>query len=126
MALRETWVMVGLATRDFRHERGLSLFAVLSVTAVVAPLLVLFGLKYGVISSMTARLDRDPGTRMLQPIGQGMHDARWFAALAARPETGFVVPSTRFLAATASLSCRATICGERGQVLGIPSIRKNA
>src|SRR5690242_3759637 len=96
--------MVGLATRDFRHERGLSLFAVLSVTAVVAPLLVLFGLKYGVISSMTARLDRDPGTRMLQPIGQGMHDARWFAALAARPETGFVVPSTRFLAATASLS----------------------
>jgi putative ABC transport system permease protein len=96
-------VIVGLAARDFAHERTLSTCAILGMAAILAPLLVLFGLKFGVVSSLTARLASDPRTRAVQPIGQGRYDDAWLGMLAARPETGFLVPTTRFLAATVTL-----------------------
>ena len=101
--VRDIGAIIGLSTRDFVHELSLSLCAILGIAAILAPLLVLFGLKFGVVSSMTARLARDPQARALQPIGHGRFDAAWFAQLAALPQTGFVMPTTRFLAATASL-----------------------
>ena len=101
--IRDIGVIIGLSTRDFVHELSLSTCAVLGIAAILAPLLVLFGLKFGIVSSMTARLAADPRARALQPIGQGRFDGAWFATLEALPQTGFVVPATRFLAATATL-----------------------
>src|SRR5262249_35207823 len=101
--VRDVGAIIGLSTRDFVHELSLSTCAVLGIAAVLAPLLVLFGLKLGVVPGMRARLARDPRARALQPIGQGRFDAVWFAQLGALPQTGFVMPTTRFLAATVSL-----------------------
>ena len=112
MALRQLGAMAGMATRDFAHEARLSLCSVLGIAAVLAPILVLFGLKHGVVSTMTARLLEDPRVRAIQPIGQGRYDPAWFAGLRALPETGFVVPSTRFLAATISLRSADDPAGE--------------
>lgn len=92
-----------LAWADWCAEARLSACAVLGLAAVLAPLLVLFGLKYGLVATLTERLLADPRTRELLPVGSGRYDAAWFERLRARPEVGFVVPRTRQIAATAEL-----------------------
>jgi putative ABC transport system permease protein len=100
-------LVLGISLADYLHDRRLSLPLVISLAAVLAPLLVLFGLKFGIISSMSRELTRDPRTLELRPLGQGRYDAAWLAELGARPEVAFLLPSTRFLAATMSLRNRA-------------------
>jgi putative ABC transport system permease protein len=107
MALRDYTAMIGISCRDFGHEATLSICAIIGIAAVLTPLLVLFGLKFGVVSSMSKRLTEDPHTLAVQPIGQGRYDDAWFKDLKARSDVKFVVPNTRFLAATAFLTNEA-------------------
>jgi putative ABC transport system permease protein len=100
---RDIGQAASIATSAFFHERMPMVCTVLGLAAILAPLLVLFGLKFGVVSALRERLERDPRIRVLQPIGQGSYDAAWFSSLQAQPGTGFLVPTTRFLAATISL-----------------------
>lgn len=95
--------VVAVAMRDYWHDRWLSVCAVLGLAAVLAPLLVLFGLKHGIVTTLLEDLRARPETRQIQPLGQGHYDAAWFDALAARPEVGFLVPTTRYLSATLEL-----------------------
>lgn len=88
-----------LALSDYLHERLLSACAVLGLAAVLAPLLVLFGLKNGIIDTMTERLVRDPRNLEISPVGSGRYGQQWFEYLAGRPETAFVIPQTRSIAA---------------------------
>jgi putative ABC transport system permease protein len=103
MMLRQFGLIAGISTRAFFHERTVSVCTLLGLAAILAPLLVLFGLKFGTVSALRERLARDPRIRVVQPIGQGNYDSVWFADLAGLPETGFVTPTTRFLAATINL-----------------------
>ena len=50
--VRDIGAIIGLSMRDFVHELSLSLCAILGIAAILAPLLVLFGLKFGVVYSM--------------------------------------------------------------------------
>ena len=51
--VRERLKLVGeLAFSDYRHEWIISGCAVLALSAVLIPLLVLFGLKYGIITNL--------------------------------------------------------------------------
>lgn len=106
MKAREFVSMVEMSCRDYWHEAKLSACTVIGIAAALTPLLVLFGLKFGVISSMLQRLVEDPRARALQPIGQGKYDEPWLRALRSEPGVGFLVPNTRFLAATALLDNR--------------------
>ena len=45
-------IICGMALRDYWHERALSLCAVLALATVLAPLLILFGVRNGVISNL--------------------------------------------------------------------------
>lgn len=92
-----------LAWRDFLHEWRVSLCLIFALAAVLAPLLVLFGLKSGIIATMTERLRADPRNLEISLRGHQRLDPAWFAAVRARPEAGFVLPRTRLLAATISL-----------------------
>ena len=53
-------IICGMALRDYWHERALSLCAVLALATVLAPLLILFGVRNGVISNLQERLLQDP------------------------------------------------------------------
>jgi len=97
-------LMVELAGRDYVHDWPTTLFTAIGLVAVLAPLLVLLGLKVGTVGALTQRLVEDPVSRQLRIFGQGQFGDEFLAALQARPETGFVVPATRFLAATAALT----------------------
>jgi putative ABC transport system permease protein len=91
--------MLRLAWADLRHDALITLCQVILVTAVAAPFLLLFALKNGVATGLIAELERDPDTLRLRPVGAYRLGPEFFAALAAREETGFVMPATRPIAA---------------------------
>jgi putative ABC transport system permease protein len=88
-----------LATRDFGHDWRIALCQVLGLAAVLAPLLVLFGLRFGLIDTLAQRLIEDPRNREIVPAGSGRFDDAFFTGLAARPDVAFVTPATRAIAA---------------------------
>lgn len=98
---------LGLALADLRHERGLMLTAALSCAAVLAPLIVLFGLKAGVIEGLRAELIENPRAREILNTANRNFDAAWIAAQAARPEVEFVVPRTRTLSGIGTIEIPA-------------------
>ena len=92
-----------LAWQDYRCDARLSWCAILALAAVIAPLLVLFGLKFGLVTTLTERLERDPAVREIIPLGGARFNLQSIEALALRPDVGFVIPRTRQIAATADL-----------------------
>jgi putative ABC transport system permease protein len=91
--------IVRLALRDYSYERLLSACTILGLAAVLAPLLVLFGVKSGIINTMVDRLVQDPRNLEISPVGSGRYDQGWFAAAAKRPGVAFIIPQTRSIAA---------------------------
>ncbi|MBR9971140.1 ABC transporter permease [Magnetospirillum sulfuroxidans] len=94
---------VRLAVADFVHEWRVSACLVLALAAVLAPLLVLFGLKSGIVTTMRDRLLADPRNLEVMIVGSYRLEPSWFAALHSLPETGFLMPRTRSLAASLDL-----------------------
>jgi putative ABC transport system permease protein len=92
--------IVHLSLRDYFHERLLSACAILGLAAVLAPLLVLFGVKSGIINTMADRLIEDPRNREISPVGSGRYDSAWFLEISKHPKVAFVIPQTRSIAAT--------------------------
>ena len=84
-----------LAWKDLRHEWILSLCLVMAITAVLGPLLVLFGLKFGSIDLLRNRLMEDPRNREIRPQVSTRYERSWFEDMAERPDVAFVVPMTR-------------------------------
>jgi putative ABC transport system permease protein len=91
--------VIRLSLKDYFHERLLSACAVLGLAAVLAPLLLLFGVKSGIINTMADRLIEDPRNREVTPVGSGRYGEDWFSVAAKRPGVAFVIPQTRSIAA---------------------------
>ncbi|PWC40176.1 FtsX-like permease family protein [Azospirillum sp. TSO22-1] len=106
-----------LAWKDFAHEWRISACLVLGLAAVLTPLLVLFGLKSGIVATLTERLLADPTNLEVVVLGNGRLDRDWFAARARDPLVRFVVPRTRSLAATIDLVAGASGGGGGRRVL---------
>jgi len=100
---RDLGRIVALALADARHEWRATLCLVLALAAVLAPLLVLFGLRFGVVQTLTERLAGDPRNLEIVPIGAGRFDKAWFDAVKQWPEVAFVIPRTRAIAASMDL-----------------------
>lgn len=97
--------LIRLALFDLRHEWAITLCQVTAVAAILAPLLVLYGLQQGVIGTLLERMDRDPAMRAIIPdvAGANRFDAAWFEAMRARPDVAFVMPNTRAIAGQVDL-----------------------
>ncbi len=92
--------IVRISLRDYFHERLLSACAILGLAAVLAPLLVIFGVKNGIVSTLTERLVKDPRNLEISPVGSGHFEPDWFDRMAKRAEVAFVIPQTRSIAAS--------------------------
>jgi putative ABC transport system permease protein len=92
--------VVQISLRDYYHERLLSVCSILGLAAVLAPLLVLFGVKSGIINTMADRLIEDPRNREVSPVGSGRYGPEWFSKTAKHPGVAFVIPQTRSIAAS--------------------------
>jgi putative ABC transport system permease protein len=93
-----------LATRDYLHEWQMSLCFILGLAAVLGPMMVLFGLKFGIVGAMMDQLIEDPRNREIRPVGSGHYEQPWLDSVRERPEVAFLVPRTRSIAATIELS----------------------
>lgn len=110
-----------MALADYLHDARFSLCLIAGLAAVLAPLLVLWGLKFGLITSMTEELRADPRTRELVPLVQRSFAPGWFEELRGLPWVGYVVPTTRYLAATIRVAnARLPMLGTRAAEL-VPS-----
>ena len=96
----ERGLILRLAASDLFHEWMLSLCLVLALAAIIAPLLLLFGLKFGTIETLRRRLIQDPINREMRPVTTVARDHDWFRAMAKYPEVGFIIPLTRQIAAS--------------------------
>jgi putative ABC transport system permease protein len=96
-------LLIELAARDLWHDRKVSLCIVASLVAVIAPLLLLFGLKHGVVSQLNDELLSDPRNLEVRMLGNYDLNADWFERLRAQPGVGFVIPLTRSLNTQADL-----------------------
>jgi len=96
-------LVIGLAARDCLHDRRLFVCFAAAFAAVLAPLLVVYGLKYGIIDHLISSLVENPENRLIVPNGNRNVDSAWFQRMAARPDVAFVIPRTRSLAATVDI-----------------------
>jgi putative ABC transport system permease protein len=92
--------MLRLALADLWHERVLFLCSALGCAAVLAPLIVLFGLRQGVVAGLRAELLEDPRAREIVSVVNRTLEPALFERLGADPRIAFVVPRTRALSAT--------------------------
>lgn len=95
--------LLWLSWRDYVNEWQMSGCFALALAAVLGPMLILFGLKAGIIGSMLDELVNNPRNLEIQTVGSGRFDRPWIEALRDRPETGFVVPKTRSLSSSLDL-----------------------
>ena len=92
--------MLRLALADLWHERVLFLCSALGCAAVLAPLIVLFGLRQGVVVGLRAELLDDPRAREVVSVVNRTLEPALFQRLSADPRIAFLVPRTRALSAT--------------------------
>lgn len=88
-----TFTLLRLAFADLRHEWILTTCMVLSLAAILAPLLLLMGLKNGTIETLRHRLVENPVFRELRPQQTNSLAPAWFETIRARPDVAFVIPS---------------------------------
>lgn len=114
--MAEARLAASLALADARHETRLSLATVIGIAAILAPLIVLAGLKSGVVSAIREGLTQSPRAREVVNIANRSFDGAFFAAMRARPDVAFVIPRTRTLAAVGAFARSAeadtTVRGE--------------
>lgn len=82
-----------LAAAHLRHEWILTLCLVIALAAVIAPLLVLLGLKHGTIETLRERLVEDPVFREIRPALTREFAPEWFAEVADWPGVAFLTPT---------------------------------
>lgn len=85
-----------LAARDWAYERSLTLCAVLALASMLTPMLVLLGIKNGVITTMRERLLADPGVLIITPKSDaGRFPPAFIEKLRALPGARFAIGRTR-------------------------------
>lgn len=92
-----TRLVLALAWQDLRHERRLALCAIAGLAAVLAPLLVLFGLKTGAVERARAELIENPRARQITNLATSSFDEAFLRRLQSRPEVEFVALRARSL-----------------------------
>jgi putative ABC transport system permease protein len=95
--------IIRLSFRDYSHEWRMSGCFILALASVLAPMMILFGLKFGIVTTMIHELVENPANREIKPIGSGRYDDAWIEAMRQRDEVEFIIPRTRALAATIQL-----------------------
>lgn len=102
--MRSSLHIILLAVADFKHERMLSICSIFGLAAVLAPLLILYGVKFGVVQTLTSRMASDPNTLEITPVASGRFTDQHLANMRTVQGVAFILPRTRSIAATMNLT----------------------
>ena len=94
-------LVLGLALRDLLHERRLAACSFIGLAAVLLPLILLFGLKHGVMQGLREDLIENPRSRMVVNQANRAFPESFIAGLVARPDVAFAIGRIRSLNADA-------------------------
>ena len=103
-------IAAGLALQDLGREKTQLACQVLTLTAVLAPLLILFGLKSGVLQAFTDDLETDAAVRQILIRGVGSYPPSLLDTLRQDPRVGFVAPHPHTINADTFFA----LAGQRG------------
>lgn len=94
------WLAIWLATKDWLHERSLSICGVLALASILAPLLILHGVHNGVVQRLRENLMRDPGVLVIVPQGSrgAGFEEEFLTEIASAPGVAYVIGRTRNVA----------------------------
>jgi len=92
-------LVLRLAIADLKAEWLLALCTLLGLSAVLAPLVVLAGLRAGVIEGLRQSLLQDPHAREIVTVANRSFPIALLQSLRARPDVVFLAPKTRTLSA---------------------------
>lgn len=106
-----------LALQDLWHDRIISFCIVSSLVAVIAPLLLLFGLRFGIVNQLQEDLAHDPRNLEIRMLSSGSYDQHWIAQLRLRPDVGFAIGQTRSLNTLTDLQTDSTHFIENAEVI---------
>ena len=96
-------LLLKLSIQDLWHDRTVSFCITSSLIAVIAPLLLLFGLKFGIVSQLQDELARDPRNLEIKMLSSGSYTEEWIKQLREKGEVGFAIGQTRSLNTLADL-----------------------
>lgn len=117
MSFNRTLLLGRLALQDLWHDRIISFCIASSLVAVIAPLLLLFGLRFGIVSQLQDELANDPRNLEIRMLSSGSYDPEWIAQLRQRPDVGFVIGQTRSLNTLADLQVDSSHFIENAEVI---------
>jgi putative ABC transport system permease protein len=121
--LRAWWwdfaLVARLAFVDLIDDRLQTLCVIIAITAVSTPLLVLAGLRVGLIESLRAEMVEDPVFREITPTRTQNHETGFFKRLAQRDDVAFILP--HILAGASVISVREPASGRLVQPNLIPT-----
>jgi len=92
-----------LSMKDLLHEKLITINLILGTAAIIAPLLILFGIKFGIIETMSNRLITDPKNLEIRPVSSRSYTTSWFEAIKKNDKVGFVIPMTRQLSSSVQI-----------------------
>lgn len=101
-------MLIKLALRHLFFERMMTVCQIAALACIMAPLLLLFSLRFGILTELQHRLMNDPKVLSLTLDMSYRLDHTFFDHLAARPEVGFVVPQITALNALVDLKFPGT------------------
>ena len=96
-------LLARLALHDLWHDRKVSFCIAASLVAVIAPLLLLFGLKHGVVNQLQNDLLSDPRNLEVKMLASGNYSQQWIDKLQHKPGVSFAIGQTRSLNTQADL-----------------------
>lgn len=89
-----------LALADLCYDRKMSFFIVCSLMAVIAPLLLLFSLKFGIVFQLQTELLNNPQNLEIRIVGKPQNkvlNQQWFNELKGQHNVQFALPLVRSL-----------------------------
>lgn len=92
-----------VVVQDLWHDRKISFCIAAALVAVIAPLLLLFGLKHGVVTQLQEELLSDPRNLEVRMLSSGTYSQEWIDELQAMEGVGFAIGQTRSLNTVADL-----------------------
>jgi putative ABC transport system permease protein len=108
-------LVLWLAMKDLWHEKLITINLILGTAAIIAPLLILFGIKFGTIATMTNRLVNDPKNLEIRPLSSRSYTPSWFEAVKKNAKIDFIIPMTRQLSSSVmieTLSSKKTVTAD--------------
>lgn len=98
-----------LAVRHLLFERMMTICQIAALACLMAPLLLLFSLRFGILQELQNQLLNDPKVLALTLDTSYRLDATFFKQLEQRPEVGFLVPQITALNALIDLKFPGTV-----------------